>query len=268
VSAKAPDGSARAGQPEAAGLVTVHVASCNTAAVTELCIRSMRHYAGHPFALVVGDSGSTDGSLPMLHRFAERGWLRLEEAPGGRKHAEWLDRWVERCSTRFALFCDSDVEFLGDGWLADLVRTAGAEGPALVCARVQWPPPEFTHPTTGAIRRLAPRPTPWMLMLDLEQVRGRVDESFAYRDVVDGAAYGGKVAYDVGAAYFAALETAGLAWAEMGPEFQRKFRHFGGLTWLRAGASRAAPKVRVRQAAKIGLVHAHLLRARARHWGD
>jgi Glycosyl transferase family 2 len=254
--------------------VTVHVASFNTAAVTELCVRSMRHYAGHPFELVVGDAGSTDGSVAMLRGFADRGWLRLEEAPDGRKHAQWLDRWVEQCETRHSVFCDSDVEFLGAGWLADLVQKAtvpgptGASDPALVCARMQWPPPEFTHPTTGAIRRLAPRPTPWMLMLDLDQVRGTVDESFAYRDVVDPDAFGGKVACDVGAAYFAALERAGLTWAEMGPEFQHKFRHFGGLTWLKAGASRATPKVRAKQAAKIGLVHAHLLRARTRHWGD
>ena len=220
--------------------VTVHVASFNTAPVTELCIRSMRHYAGHPFELVVGDAGSTDGSVAMLRGFATRGWLELEEAPGGRRHAEWLDRWVERCPTRYAVFCDSDVEFLGAGWLADLVRTAGGDPePALVCAPMQWPPSEFTHPTTGAIRRLAPRPTPWMLMLDLEQVRGVVDESFAYRDVVDADAFGGKVAYDVGAAYFAALERSGLPWAEMDAAFQRKFRHFGGLTWLKAGATRA-----------------------------
>ncbi|MGZ4735146.1 MAG: hypothetical protein ACXV8R_06035 [Acidimicrobiia bacterium] len=39
--------------------VVVHVASLNTAAATELCVRSMRHYAGHEFDLVVGDGGST-----------------------------------------------------------------------------------------------------------------------------------------------------------------------------------------------------------------
>ncbi len=267
------DGSRRrTGAPLSGASVTVHVASYNTAAATELCIRSMRHFAGHPFELVVGDAGSTDGSVAMLSGFADRGWLRLEEAPDGRKHADWLDRWVDQCATRHSVFCDSDVEFLGSGWLADIVRAAtttpSAADPALVCARMQWPPPEFTHPTTGAIRRLAPRPTPWMLMLDLDQVRGKVDESFAYRDVVDPDAFGGKVAYDVGAAYFAALERAGLNWAEMGAEFQQKFRHFGGLTWLKAGASRATPKVRARQAAKLVLVHAHLLRARARRWGD
>ena len=249
------------------GAVTVHVASLDTKAVTELCVRSMRHYAGHPFALEVGDAGSTDGSLAMLRRFESRGWLTLEVAAGGRKHAEWLDQWVASCPTRYAVFSDSDVEYRQRGWLADLVGTADTKGAAMVCARMQWPPDSFVHPVTGAARRLAPRPTPWLLLVDLDQVRGRVDASFRYQDVDDPDAFGGKVAYDVGAAYFAALEAAGLPWAEMPPEWQPKFRHFGGLTWLRRGPD-ATAEVRAKQLAKAGIVHAHLWRARALRWGD
>jgi hypothetical protein len=246
--------------------VTVHVASLDTKHVTELCIRSMRHYAGRSFDLVVGDAGSTDGSLTMLRRFEERGWLTLEVAAGGRKHAEWLDLWLSRCPTRFAVFSDSDVEYLRGGWLRDMVERATTTGAALVGARMQWPPDTFVHPVSGAARRLAPRPTPWLLLLDVEQVRGRVDASFRYVDVEDPEAFGGKVAYDVGAAYFAALEASGLTWAEMPPEWQPTFRHFGGLTWLKSGPS-ATARVRARQLAKIGLVHAHLWRARALRWG-
>ncbi len=248
--------------------VTVHVASLNTARVTELCIRSMRHYAGRPFELVVGDAGSTDGSLRMLRDFEARGWLTLEVAEGGRKHAEWLDLWLARCVTRYAVFSDSDVEYLGAGWLADLVAKATATDAALVCARMQWPPDAFVHPVTGAARKLAPRPTPWLQMLDVDQVRGRVDASFRYRDVEDPEAFGGKIAYDVGAAYFAALEAAGLTWAEMPEAWQPKFRHFGGLTWLKSGQTDATLRVRSRQLAKVGLVLAHLWRARISRWGD
>jgi len=248
--------------------VTVHVASLNTARVTELCIRSMRHYAGRDFDLVVGDAGSTDGTLPMLRKFEARGLLELEVAAGGRKHAEWLDLWLDRCPTRYALFSDSDVEYLQPGWLSDLVEKAETTGAALVCARMQWPPETFVHPVTGAARRLAPRPTPWLQMLDVDQVRGRVDASFKYRDVADADAFGGKVAYDVGAAYFAALEAAGLTWAEMPEAWQPKFRHFGGLTWLKSGQTQATLRVRARQLAKIGIVHAHLARARLAHWGE
>ena len=144
------------------------------------------------------------------------------------------------CPARYCVFSDSDVEYLGAGWLDDLVGATAASGAALTCARMQWPPPEFNHPTTGAARRLAPRPTPWLFLLDLDQVRGRVDASFRYRDEVDPDAYGGKVAYDVGAAYFAELCRVGLAWTEMPEAFQAKFRHYGGLTWLKASAKAVA----------------------------
>ena len=79
--------------------VTVHLASLNTRAVTELCIRSLREHAGMPFELVVGDCGSTDGSLEMLRRMEAEGWLRLEVAPEGRRHPDWLDRWLAACTT-------------------------------------------------------------------------------------------------------------------------------------------------------------------------
>ena len=59
--------------------VTAYIANLNTARVTELCIRSMREFSGDEFALVVGDCGSTDGSLRMLERFASHG---LARAPG------------------------------------------------------------------------------------------------------------------------------------------------------------------------------------------
>jgi hypothetical protein len=202
----------------------------------------------------------------MLADLEQRGWLRLETVTGGRKHAEWLDHWVSTCAARYCAFSDSDVEYLGAGWLDDMMRAAQAGGAALTCARMQWPPAEFVHPTTGAARRLAPRPTPWLFLLDLDQVRGRVDASFGYRDEVDPDAFGGKVAYDVAAAYYAELCRVGLGWTEMPEAFQAKFRHYGGLTWLKASAQ-ASPRVRARQLAKAGLVRAHLWRARARGWG-
>jgi hypothetical protein len=53
----------------------------------------------------------------------------------------------------------------------------------------------------------------------------------------------------------------------MPPAWQSKFRHFGGLTWLKPGGG-AGAKVRARQLAKLGLVHLHLARARLSRWGD
>ena len=206
--------------------------------------------------------------------FESAGWLRLEVAPGG-PQARRVARPLGRARARPA----SPV-FSRLGRRVPRARVARRPGhrgharatPRSTCARMQWPPPEFRHPTTGAARRLAPRPTPWLFLLDLDQVRGRVDASFRYRDEVDPDAFGGKVAYDVGAAYFAALRRAGLTWTEMPEAFQAKFRHFGGLTWLKAGqrrgvvagAGQAARQARARARAPLARPRVALGRRRSR----
>ena len=248
--------------------VTAYVANLNTARVTELCIRTMRRFSGVDFDLVVGDCGSTDGSLRVLERFQSRGWLTLQVAPNGRSHADWLDRWLQECPTRYALFSDSDVEFRGEGWLGDLLQTAETTGAALVCGRMQQGAATFVHPVTKAERRIAPRPTAWLLMVDTEQVRESVDATFDYVEVEDFHAFGGKVAYDTGAWFFKELCDAGLTWAEMPPSWQAKYHHFGGLTWLGPKRSGAALRVRARQAAKLVIVEQRLHRARREHWGE
>ena len=216
--------------------VTVHVATLNTAHVTELCIRSMRKYAGRPFELKVGDAGSTDGSVELLRAWEALEWLSLEEAVGGRTHADWIDGWLAACTSRFAVFSDSDVEYREPGWLSDIVETAETTGAALVCGRMLNPTGVYVHPVTGATRRLANRPSPWLLLVDLDQVRGVVDATFQSRDVKDPTSATVGTSFDVGATYFQALVDAGLTWKEMPPEWRSKFRHFGGLTWLKNGA--------------------------------
>ena len=248
--------------------VTVHVATLNTAHVTELCIRSMRHFAGRPFQLQVGDAGSTDGSVPMLRAWEALGWMKLDEAVGGRTHAEWIDGWLATCTTRFAVFSDSDVEYREPGWLTDLVDTAVETGSALVCARMLSPHGVYVHPVTGATRQLANRPSPWVLLIDVDQVRGVVSASFESRDVKDPTSSGGGTSFDVGAMFFEAFVAAGLKWVEMPPEWRAKFRHYGGLTWLKNGALAKDSTVRLRQMAKLGIVEARLRRARAGNWGN
>ncbi len=247
--------------------VTVHVATLNTAHVTELCIRSMRQTAGRPFDLVVGDAGSTDGSVAMLHAWQALGWLQLEEAASGRTHADWIDGWVASCPTRYIVLSDSDVEYREPGWLEDLVETAQSTGSAMVCARMLNPHGIYVHPVTGATRRLASRPSPWLLLLDLDQVRGVVHATFQPRDVKDPGSDGLGTSFDVGATYFDALVAAGLTWTEMPPAWRSKFRHYGGLTWLKNGAMAKNSTVRARQMAKLGIVEARLRRARAGKWG-
>ena len=165
------------------------------------------------------------------------------------------------------MFSDSDVEYREPGWLRDMVTTALDTGSALVCGRMLTSTGLYVHPVTGATRHLAPRPSPWLLLLDLEQVRGVVDASFHLRDVKDPSSTDPGTSYDVGATYFQALVEAGLTWTEMPGEWRSKFRHFGGLTWLKNGAMARNSTVRARQMAKLAIVEARLRRARLGGWG-
>ncbi len=209
--------------------VRIHVASANTNPVTELCIRTIHRHAGYPFELVVGDGASQDGSLEMLRRLDAQGWLRLEEASGWRQHSDWLDDWLARCTRRYAVFVDSDVAFLRDGWLRQLVDEAKASGAALVCAELD---PEIpNHPLPGSARpvRLAARPSAHLLLLDIPQVR-HLKSSFAPSiepaDVPEGL-----MSYDAVAKYFLELRRHNLVHRVMPLDYRSAYRHWGGLSW-------------------------------------
>jgi glycosyltransferase involved in cell wall biosynthesis len=243
--------------------VRVHVASVNTAPVTELCVRTMLRTAGHPFELVVGDGGSTDGSLEMLRNFEQAGLLTVQLAPGGRSHTDWLDRWLAECPARYAVFSDSDVEFHREGWLRDMVAAAQREKAALVATRIQARGGvPYTHPRTGARRILAERPEPWLMLVDVEQVRGAVTTSFAYRDELQPD--GSKIGFDTAAAFFRDLQAAGLHYVEMPDEFARAYTHYGSMSWKRLRDGGMPVATRAKQFAKHAKVWVNLRRARRR----
>ena len=239
--------------------VSVFVASLDTAEATELCIRSARSLAGHPFSLHVGDCGSTDGSVEMLRRLAGSGWLTLDVAAGGRYHADWLDHWLATCTDRYAVFVDSDVEFRRANWLRDLVAEAAGSDAALVAGEWLAEVAAFPAPRAGldpADRaemletwfgghetvRLAGRPAPWLLLVDVVQLR-RLGTTFAFlleqadrpEDVV---------AFDVGGALFRDVVSAGLTWALMPGPFREAYHHYGGLSWVPLKGRRGLKKRR------------------------
>ena len=212
-------------------IVRVHVASINTRSATELCIRSMRRYAGARFELTVGDGLSTDGSLDILRRFERRGWLDLEVALGDepRMHGEWLDLWLRTCPNRYCVFCDSDVEFLGEDWLADMLTLMNDTGCALVCAQFTPANSEYVHPVYDTPIQLGARPSPWLMLLDLEQVRD-MPTSFLFHEepATDTKP---STAYDVGGDFFRTLVDRELIWHAMPEPWLRKVHHFGGMSW-------------------------------------
>ena len=208
--------------------VRIHVASANTNPATELCVRSIHRYAGYPFELVVGDGGSQDGSLEMLRHLAARGWLTLQEENHWHQHADWLDRWLSACEHRYVVFVDSDVAFLHEGWLRDLVEKAQSTDAALVCAEFGA---EESNYTTGHARpvRLAARPCAHLLLLDVPQVKN-LNVSFA-SSIEEAEVPEGLIEYDVVSKFFVELQNQGLRYEVMPPEYGAKYRHWGGLSW-------------------------------------
>jgi hypothetical protein len=208
--------------------VRVHVPGIDRAAATELCIRSLREHAGYPFRLTVGDGGSTDGSIEMLRAMEGRGWLELEVDSSRPWHPEWLDRWVARCDAEFAVFADNDVEFLGEGWLRDLVGTAILTGAALVYGDLCPEFPEYVeHHKGGRVVRMAARPGPWLMLVHVPQV-APLGLSFAFHEerVADTI-----VVCDVGTLFFQGLQARGLRCVQMPDDYRAKYRHYGAMSW-------------------------------------
>lgn len=236
--------------------VRVHVASVNTRDATELCIRSMRRTAGRPFVLTVGDCGSTDGSAEMLGRLGDRGWLTLEQAGGKRAHSEWLDRWLAAADRRYIVFADSDMWFKRRGWLTGLVDAAATSGAALVACEALPEIPNYVDPRSGDRMRLAPRPAPWLMLIDTEQAAD-VTTGFAYKWVAAPELPEGALSYDTGALFCADLEAKGRSWISMPSDFQQSYTHFGGMSWLPS-----AGRLRARRAVQRALITAALWRER------
>lgn len=240
--------------------VRIHVATLDTAAATELCIRTIHRFAGMPFDLVIGDGGSTDGSLARFRRLERAGWLHLEVAPEGRRHAEWLNVWSQECPARYAVFVDSDMQFLRPNWLADLVAEAERTHAAMVTSRIQRLEGDAHTDRSGKPMRWAPRPTPWLIFVDLEQIRGTVETGFGFRFRDDPDHPGSRIAYDTGAAFFEELQARGLAWSAMPDAWSDCYRHYGGMTWVRNEPMSRSRRVKV--FGKGIRIRANLVRAR------
>jgi len=231
--------------------VTICVASYNTCAATELCVRSIRRLADHPYSLRVGDSGSTDGSIAMLEEFDSRGWLTFERSTEARTHAQWLDLWRHACHSKLILFVDSDVEFRRPSWLSRLMAIAHSDRPAIAYA--EWLAPScFT--LDGLLSPVVARPAPWLLMIDSEQT-SELESSFAVSRAEAAPASGAPIIYDVGARFFYEAVDRGLHTLALPPSYRRHFHHYGGLSWLPTSGPYGQKKLRDQRTVRRRLRH-------------
>lgn len=209
--------------------VEVFVASLDTCAATELTIRSLRAHDRSDYEILVGDGGSTDGSVELLEGLAERGWLRLERRTDRWGHHQWIEHRIAASGADYVVFCDSDVEFRRPHPVRDLVATARRTGSVLVAAELCAPGPGV-EPISRSPMTMAARPSAWLFLVAPARVR-QIGRSFAFALAGHDTAIEGALAYDTGAAWFEELRERGLPWAVMPGSFTRRFHHHAGLTW-------------------------------------
>jgi hypothetical protein len=130
---------------------------------------------------------------------------------------------------------DSDVEILDPRWLEVLVKTAKDTEAAIVCAEFVDEVPNYVD-HTGVARRLARRPSAWMMLLDVAKCRGRASWQFAMED--DPNIPEKQWGLDTGAQLMRELIAAGEQVAVAPPVFGKYFRHFGGLSWVKRTRSK------------------------------
>jgi glycosyltransferase involved in cell wall biosynthesis len=235
--------------------VTIFVASINTASATELCVRSInRNTKREAYTLCVGDCGSTDNSLPRIMALVHEHLIDdVMLAPHGRSHGAWLDLWTNTCTTRYAVMVDSDVEILKPNWLDVLLKTADDSEAAIVCAEILEEVPHYVD-YTGVARRLARRPSAWMMLVDVAKCRDRASWQFAMD--IDPNIPEQQWALDTGAQLMRELNLAGETVVAAPTAIQRTFRHYGGLSWVKIMRSRGwRPRA---HRLKVGLLNLYL----------
>lgn len=237
--------------------VSIYIASINTARSTELCIRSLRaHTPRERYRVHICDCGSEDGSLPMLVKMLHAGIIDdLTIEPRGRSHGDWLDWWMSICPTRFALALDSDIEILRDGWLDVLLDAATGQNAPLMCSEVVAEVPNYID-HTGVPRRLARRPSPWMMLFEpavcaeLGSWRPTMD--------VDDCIPEGWWGLDTGAAVLRGLERQGIPALVAPRELLSMFRHYGGMSWVKRLEDRPGWRLKAKTL-KVGLMEQYVL---------
>jgi glycosyltransferase involved in cell wall biosynthesis len=235
--------------------VTIFIANINTASATELCIRSIARFTRRDaYTLCVGDCGSTDNSLPRLMAMVREDLIDdVMLAPRGRSHGAWLDLWTSTCATRYAVMVDSDIEILKPDWLDVLLKTANDSEAAIVCAEILEEVPQYVD-YTGVPRRLARRPSAWMMLVDAAKCRERGSWKFAMES--DPNIPEQQWAFDTGAQLMRALHLANEPVVAAPTVFQLSFRHYGGLSWVKMTRSRGW-RARAHRL-KVGLLNLYL----------
>lgn len=229
-------------------LVTVICATCNAREAVRLTFASFRRHTPEPCVVLVGDNESVDGTLEELLAIP---WItvfplreRLVGVPAdqhwkSRLHGGTLDWLAARVQTPYFLALDSDVEFLADGWLTELLNLAEREQVVAVG--------EFEPAIAGYGARLAP----YVLLLRTAAFRalnrtfhGRItiydpDEAKRFHsrpqtfriDVSELAEYPSAKILTTAAQVLEELERTGARWRDTPAPIRAMYKHIGHMSW-------------------------------------
>jgi hypothetical protein len=235
--------------------LTVHIASAGREWLTELAVLSAVRHSAVPLDFVIG--GSIGSEPKLLAGLMRRGNVRVEVAPG-RVHAEWLDHWVRETHAKYAVFLDSDVFFRRTCWASPIVKELES-GAALVSCDLWERKEGVIEPVRGAVTTAMPRPSPWVMAVDVARVR-ETGASFAYTNTVQ---EGEILAWDVGGKLLEALTRMGLVARSLPDSYGRYYTHIGGMSWRSAPTARIETKRWLRlHEARIRVLYERLLAAR------
>lgn len=110
--------------------VSVVVATLNARAGVESCIESVAGQSAVDWELLVADGGSTDGTLDVLARQADRiAWLESRQDRG--IYDAW-NRALPHCRGRYVMFLGADDRLAARDVLARLMSAVGTGDPDLV----------------------------------------------------------------------------------------------------------------------------------------
>lgn len=199
--------------------LTLTTVNWNQKSAIELMLKSYvkHHYNGSPLHILLVDSGSNDGSKEWL-RENEIPFLDLPENIG---HEIALNVIYPDIKTKYALLCDSDIEFL-DNVYCYLDYMQGK------CVSVG----ELVENAILNGKKLKPRIGPWFWLFDYQLMRQTGVHT--WRDTKDWT-------YDTGSWFWEQMHSRGytnhnlirkpfIRGSGIGYQYE-KFNHFGSVSW-------------------------------------
>lgn len=212
--------------------VTVFIANYNTRNALKVTIESLIQYTAYKnYKLIVGDSGSTDGSLEYLAEASARLNFKVIQKEKRIHHPEWLNILFETIDTPYWCSVDSDMQFFGADWLADLVAFMEYH-PAtyLLSAEPKLPHFDVIEPVEGSIIDLAEAPSTWLFMVRTN-LRNHIEGDFQFVSKDPDPRTKNIQCYDTGSMILQQMRDKKLQYAVMPAWYRCKYHHFGGLTW-------------------------------------